>query len=92
MNSLVIHTNREKATVQVTDKSTLAEIQTAFETLKANNIQTVEVSMPASSAADFMLIQVLSFLRKIDKSVSVSWKDHKPATFLVNLVQSLTKS
>jgi len=87
--SVTIAKEGDKATLAIHEKCNLPDLQDAFESLSGNEVQAIAVEMPGSAASDFMLIQLLAYLRKLNKTVTLTWTDHKPATHLAHLIQTV---
>lgn len=87
--SLTVTIETGNARLSVHDKCGLPEIQYAFDSLSRSEVHTIEVSMPGSAASDFMLIQLLAYMKKINKKVALSWTDHQPATHLTHLIHKV---
>lgn len=87
--ALTIAKEEHKATVFIHEKCNLPDVQIAFESLSSNEVLAIAVSMPASAASDFMLVQLLAYMRKLNKTITLSWTDHKPAAHLAHLVHGV---
>lgn len=87
--AITILKEEHHVTISVQEKCTLPDIQAAFEVLGGNEVLAISVAMPASAASDFMLVQLLAYLRKLNKTITLSWTDHKPVAYLARLVNSV---
>ncbi len=92
MNNSAIFITRNQpglCTVDFRSKPSAVELQTSLRELMANDVLAIKVNMPASLAAEFMLIQALAFLKKQGKTLSISWIDHAPTGTAQQIIQSI---
>lgn len=89
--AITIDKNNGELAVSVQKKPHVEEINNALQALLGDEARAISVSLPASLATEFMLVQVLTFLRREGKTVSIRWNDHAPSTSMQQIIQSLNQ-
>lgn len=74
---------------EVSGKPGVHDVQHLLEEMSSAEINSLSISMPATAAQDFMLIQVLALLRKEGKTITITWTDHEPGSHLLETIKSL---
>jgi hypothetical protein len=77
--------------VDFRSKPTTGELQASLYELIAHDVLEIRVTLTASLASEFMLIQALAFLRKQGKIISLVWSDHQPTGTAQQIIQSIIK-
>lgn len=78
--------------VEVSGKPGVREIQNFFQAIKSEETTAISIAMPASSAYDFMLIQVLAAFKNEGKTITIQWTDHEPGPHLFTSIKSLIQN
>lgn len=82
--------NEEVFELIFSTKSTVAQLSDVLYKVKTTSATKIQVSLEASVANDYMLFQLLVFLKKEGKSILIKWIDHEPSDYLQNMYTSLT--
>lgn len=70
-------------------KTTIAQLSAILQKIDRTSATSLQVSLEASVANDYMLMQLLVFLKKEGKEIQIKWIDHEPSDYLQNMYTSL---
>ncbi len=75
--------------VNVVSRTNADDISQSLSELRDADIATITFTMPAASASDFMLVQLLALLKKEGKHILCCWTDHEPSAPIQTIFESL---